>query len=132
MSLIVCDLRADVERLTLAALRAVRDACDAEPAHFVCGKPLFPVFPEMGRAHPDERSRPWMSYHIKTKAAADADVDAWMPSPVQEFGKSLVATSTNHRELWYHAVDKADGLMHDFENGDSSVASILYAVDQEM
>lgn len=95
------------------------------------GKEAFLALLEIGRAHPDERSRPWMSYHAKTKAAADADVDAWTPSQVQEFGKSLVATPANHRELWYHAVDKLDALKHDLENGDSSIASILQAVDQE-
>lgn len=95
------------------------------------GKEAFLALLEMGRAHPDERSRPWMSYHAKTKAAADADVDAWTPSQVQEFGKSLVATPANHRELWYHAVDKLEALKHDLENGDSSIASILQAVDQE-
>jgi len=95
------------------------------------GKEAFLALLEMGRAHPDERSRPWMSYHAKTKAAADADVDAWTPSQVQEFGKSLVATPANHRALWYHAVDKLEALRHDLENGDSSIASILQAVDQE-
>lgn len=95
------------------------------------GKEAFLALQEMGRVHPDEHSRPWMSYHAKTKAAADADVDAWTPSQVQEFGKSLVATPANHRELWYHAVDKLEALRHDLENGDSSIASILQAVDQE-
>jgi len=42
-----------------------------------------------------------------------------------------VATPANHRELWYHAVDKLDALKHDLENGDSSIASILQAVDRE-
>jgi hypothetical protein len=50
---------------------------------------------------------------------------------VQEFGKFLVATSANHRELWYHTIDKLDALKHDLENGDSSIASILQAVNQE-
>ncbi|WP_186264418.1 NACHT domain-containing protein [Burkholderia gladioli] len=95
------------------------------------GKEAFLALLEMGRAHPDERSRPWMSYHAKTKATADADVDAWTPSQVQEFGKSLIATPANHRELWYHAVDKLETLKHDLENGDSSIASILQVVDQE-
>lgn len=95
------------------------------------GKEAFLALLEMGRAHPDERSRPWMSYHAKTKAAADADVDAWTPSQVQEFGKSLVATPANHRDLWYHAIDKLEALKHDIENGDSSIASTLQAVDQE-
>lgn len=95
------------------------------------GKPAFLALLEMARAHPDEETRPWMGYHAKSKAAADADVDAWAPSQVREFGKSLVSTPANHRELWYHAVDKLDALKHDLENGDSSIASILQAVDQE-
>lgn len=95
------------------------------------GKPAFLALLEMARAHPDEETRPWMGYHAKAKAVADADVDSWTPSQVREFGKSLVSTPTNHRELWYHAVDKLDALKHDLENGDSSIASILQAVDQE-
>lgn len=95
------------------------------------GKPAFLALLEMARAHPDEETRPWMAYHAKSKAAADADVDSWTPSQVREFGKSLVSTPANHRELWYHAIDKLDALKHDLENGDSSIASILQAVNQE-
>jgi hypothetical protein len=95
------------------------------------GKPAFLALLEMARAHPDEGSRPWMGFHAKAKAAADADVDAWTPAQVHEFGKSLVATPANHRELWYHAADKLNALKHDLENGDSSIASILQAIDQE-
>jgi hypothetical protein len=72
-----------------------------------------------------------MGYQAKAKAAADADVNSWTPSQVREFGNSLVSTPTDHRELWYHAVDKLDALKHDLENGVSSIASILQAVDQE-
>ncbi|CUI99652.1 NACHT domain-containing protein [Achromobacter ruhlandii] len=95
------------------------------------GKEAFLALLEMGRAHPDEGSRPWMSYQAKEKAAADADIDAWTPPQVQEFGKSLVATPANHRALWYHAIDKLEALKYDLENGDSSIASILQAVDRE-
>jgi len=95
------------------------------------GKEAFLALLEMGRAHPDESSRPWMSYHAKDKAAADADIDAWTPPQVQEFGKSLVATPANHRALWYHAIDKLEALKYDLENGDSSIASILQAVERE-
>lgn len=72
-----------------------------------------------------------MGFHAKSKAAADADVVAWTPSQVREFGKSLVATPANHRQLWYHAVDKLEALKHDLEDGDSSISTILQAVDQE-
>ncbi len=95
------------------------------------GKEAYLALLDMGRAHPDEHSRPWMNYLAKVKAAADADIDAWKPSQVQEFNKTLAATPANHRELWYHAVDKLEALKHDLENGDSSIASILQAVDQE-
>lgn len=95
------------------------------------GKLAFLALLEMAHAHPDEESRPWMDFHAKSKAAADADVDAWTPSQVREFNRMLINTPANHRELWYHAVDKLDALKHDLENGDSSIASILQAVDQE-
>jgi hypothetical protein len=95
------------------------------------GKEAFLALLEMGRAHPDEGSRPWMSFRAMEKAAADADIDAWTPPQVQEFGKSLVATPANHRALWYHAIDKLEALKYDLENGDSSIASILQAVDRE-
>lgn len=95
------------------------------------GKAAFLALIEMARAHPDKESRPWMGYHAKARATEDADMEAWTPTQVQEFGKSLIATPANHRELWYHAIDKLDALKHDLENGDSSIASILQAVDQE-
>ncbi len=95
------------------------------------GKEAFLALLEMARAHPDTETRPWMGFHAKNKAAIDADVDAWTPFQVHEFSKSLVSTPANHRELWYHAVDKLDALKHDLENGDSSITSILQAVVQE-
>lgn len=95
------------------------------------GKEAFLALLELGRGHPDERSRPWMSYHAKTKAAADADVNAWKPSQVLEFSKSLVATPKNHRELWYHAIEKLYAVKYDLENGDYSIASILQATNKE-
>lgn len=112
------------------------DAQDARNAliAFICetpGKSAFLALLEMARAHPDEGSRLWMGFHAKAKAAADSDVVAWTPAQVREFGKSLVATPANHRELWYHAVDKLDALKHDLENGDASIASILQARTQE-
>ena len=85
----------------------------------------------MARAHPEEDSRPWMSFHAKTKAAIDADVAAWTPGEVREFNDSLIRTPRNHRELWYLAVDRLEALKHDLEDGDASVASILQAVNQE-
>ena len=56
------------------------------------GKAAFLALLEMARAHPDEESRPWMGYHAKAKAAADADLGAWTQAQVREFDRSLVAT----------------------------------------
>jgi hypothetical protein len=44
------------------------------------GKAAFLALLEIARAHPGEESRPWMGYHAKAKAAADADMDAWTPA----------------------------------------------------
>lgn len=95
------------------------------------GKDAFIALQEMESAHPNVDSRPWMGFRAKLKATADADIDAWAPSQVREFQRSLVSTPANHRELWYHAIDKLEALKHDLENGDASIASILQPVQQE-
>ncbi|MGR9500079.1 NACHT domain-containing protein (plasmid) [Rhizobium leguminosarum] len=112
------------------------DAQDAREALFgfireTPGKEAFLALMEMARAHPEEESRPWMSYHAKTKATADADISPWTPGEVREFNDSLVRTPRNHRELWYLAVDRLEALKYDLEDGDASIASILQAVDLE-
>ena len=95
------------------------------------GKDAYLALLEMARAHPETDSRPWMSFHAKTKAAIDADVAAWKPSEVREFNDTLTRTPRNHRELWYFAVERLEALKYDLEDGDTSIASILQAVDQE-
>jgi len=112
------------------------DAQDARNALFAFiketpGKHAYLALMEMARAHPEEDSRPWMSFHAKTKAAIDADVTAWTPGEVREFNDNLTRSPRNHRELWYLAVDRLEALKHDLEDGDASIASILQAVDQE-
>ena len=95
------------------------------------GKDAFLALLDMARAHPEARSRSWMSFHAKNKAAIDADVAAWTPGQVREFNDALVSTPSNHRELWYFAVDRLEALKHELEDGDVSVASILLVVDKE-
>lgn len=112
------------------------DAQDARNALFAFieetpGKDAYLALLEIARAHPEEDLRPWMSFHAKSKATIDADVAAWTPGEVRAFNDSLTRTPGNHRELWYLAVDRFEALKHDLEDGDTSVASILQAVDQE-
>ncbi len=112
------------------------DAQDARNALFAFiketpGKEAYLALLEMVRAHPEENSRPWMSFHAKTKAAIDADIAAWTPGEVREFNDSLTRTPSNHRDLWYLAVDRLEALKHDLEDGDASVASILQSINQE-
>lgn len=95
------------------------------------GKEAFLALMEISREHPEESSRPWMAFHAKAKAELDADEPAWTPSQVREFHDSQERTPANHRDLWYLAVDRLLGLKSDLEDGDTSIASILQAVDQE-
>lgn len=113
------------------------DAQDARNALFAFiretpGKDAFLALLDLAKAHPSEHSRPWMTYHARNKAALDADVDAWTPGEVRKFNDTLTRTPGNHRELWYLAVDKLEALRHDIEDGDTSVATILQAVDREV
>ncbi|MDG5487689.1 hypothetical protein NYR55_03495 [Sphingomonas sp. BGYR3] len=112
------------------------DAQDARNALFAFiketpGKDAYLALLEMARAHPAEDSRPWMTFHARAKAAIDADIAAWTPGEVREFNDTLIRTPRNHRELWYLAIDRLEALKHDLEGGDSSIASLLQAVDQE-
>lgn len=112
------------------------DAQDARNALFTFiretpGKEAYLALMEMERAHPTVKSRPWMGLHAKTKATLDADFAPWNPGQVKEFDDALVATPTNHRELWYFGVERLEALKHDLEHGDESIASILQGTDQE-
>lgn len=101
---------------------------------FICetpGKAAFIALAEMARAHPEEESRPWMSFQAKAKATIDADIAAWTPAQVRDFNDHLVRTPANHRELWYLAIDRLEALKHDLEDGDASIASLLQVVEQE-
>lgn len=95
------------------------------------GKEAYLALLEMGNAHPDDESRPWMHFYAEGKATADADIDAWTLGQLREFNNSLTCTPTNHRELWYLAVDRLNDLKHDLEDGDASIASLLQAVEGE-
>lgn len=95
------------------------------------GKEAYLALLEMGNAHPDDESRPWMHFYAKQKATADADISAWTLSQLKEFNKSLTCTPTSHRELWYLAVDRLNDLKHDLEDGDTSIASLLQVVEGE-
>jgi hypothetical protein len=112
------------------------DAQDARNALFsfireTPGKEAYLALMEMERAHPVTKSRPWMSFHAKTKATLDADLAPWKPSQVKEFNDARVATPTNHRELWYFGVERLEDLKQELEHGDESIASLLQATDQE-
>jgi hypothetical protein len=95
------------------------------------GKEAFLALLDISRVHPVETTRPWMAFHAKEKATLDADASAWSPSQVRDFHDRLDRTPTNHRDLWYLAVDRLLDLKHDLEEGDASIASILQPVAKE-
>lgn len=95
------------------------------------GKAAFLALQEIGRLHSDDASRSWMDFHARNKAAIDADVDAWTLPQISEFEKSCIATPSNHRELWEHAIDKIETLKRTLEDGDFSTASVLIPVTEE-
>jgi hypothetical protein len=95
------------------------------------GKDAFLALMDISRAHPTETSRPWVAFHAKEKATLDADSSAWSPQQVRDFHDQLDRTPTNHRDLWYLAIDRLLDLKNDLEEGDSSIASILQPVGRE-
>jgi hypothetical protein len=111
------------------------DAQEARDALFAFiretpGKEAYLALLDIAHAHTNESSRPWMSFHVKAKATADADISPWSPSQVRDFHDALERTPGNHRDLWYLAVSRLMDLRADLEEGDSSVASILQSVEE--
>lgn len=95
------------------------------------GKESFLALKEIAMVYPDEKHRPWMMLHAKTKAEQDGDIAPWSPSQVKDFNEKSECTPRNNRELAELAILRLLDLKDDLENGDSSVASILQPVTQE-
>ena len=96
------------------------------------GKDAFLALEEISIAHPDEQSRPWFKLYAKTKAELDADNPPWSPEQIREFRDEQERTPTNHRDLFDLAVMRLLDLKADLEDGDSSNASILRKIDDEI
>lgn len=89
------------------------------------GKEAFLALTEISELHPVDASRPWIAWHASEKATADADIAAWSPADTRAFHDQLERVPSNHRDLWYLAVDRLVDLKNDLEQGDSSIASLL-------
>lgn len=95
------------------------------------GKEAYLALMEISLKHPVEQYRPWAKSWAKGKAAADADAPPWTPSQVADFNENLERTPSNHRDLWYLAVDRLENLKRDLEDGDTSIADVLRLVKLE-
>ncbi len=113
------------------------DAQDARDRLFgllkeIPGKDAFLAIQEIASVHPDERSRPWFTVHARAKAESDADNPPWPPAQVREFYDEQERTPAFHRDLFDLAAMRMRDLKNDLENGDSSIASILKGIDDEI
>jgi hypothetical protein len=116
------ELRDDAQRARDALFSFIRE---------MPGKDAFLALVDISRVHPTTTTRPWMAFYAKEKATLDADGPPWSPRQVREFHERLERTPSNHRDLWYLALDRVSGLKHDLEDGDTSIASILQRADRE-
>jgi len=110
-----------------------QDARDTLFEHLngISGKEAFLALEEIGRAHPEISSRPWMLQLAKQKAERDGDIKPWSADQVHEFDQSYEQTPGNHRELAELVILRFCDLKDDLENGDSSIAGILKNVSLE-
>lgn len=129
----------DIERANMGVYSpGIRDdAQDARDRLFgllkeIPGKEAYLAMQEIAAAHPDERSRPWFKLHARTKAEADADNPPWSPAQVREFYDVQECTPASHRDLFNLAVMRMNDLKDDLEKGDSSIASILKIISDEV
>ncbi|WP_375282927.1 NACHT domain-containing protein [Marinicauda pacifica] len=96
------------------------------------GKAAFSALEALSREHPHVSARSW--YHLKArrKAQTDAEGQEWSAKQVLEFHREQERTPANHQELFDLAVHRFRDLKADLENGDSSVATTLLKVEQEV
>lgn len=111
------------------------DAQDARNALFsliqeIPGKGAYLALAEIAKIHPSEKSRPWMMLYAKNKATLDATSLPWSPKQVRDFHNTMERTPSNHKDLWYLAIDRLNNLKFDLEDGDSSNASIIQFVQE--
>ena len=95
------------------------------------GKEAFVALSEIALAHPDERSRPYLSMYAKSKAEIDSAGAPWADIQVREFNDHHERTPSNHRDLFDLAVMRLLDLKGDLEEGDSSNAPMLARVGSE-
>lgn len=96
------------------------------------GKDTFLALQEISQAHPDEASRAWLAMKVKLKAEQDADIGKWSAEQVRDFNEKFERTPSNHRELFELAVLRLLDLKDDLEDGDSSIASVLKTITDEV
>jgi len=96
------------------------------------GKPTYLALNEISNSHPDELSRSWFKLHAKERAEADASSDPWSLIQVRDFYERQERTPNSHRELFDLAIMRLKDLKADLERGDSSEASILKTIKEEV
>ena len=96
------------------------------------GKEAFLALQEISEVHPDQDSRPWLALKAKSKAELDAESGKWSAGQVRDFNDMYERTPSNHRELFDFAVLRLLDLKADLEEGDSSIATILSTVSDEI
>lgn len=112
------------------------DSQDARNAIFAFlkdtpGKEAYLALVDLSLLHPDETSRPWMTFHAKAKAEQDADDEPWTLRQFSEFADALERTPANHRELWDLTVSRLLDLKASLEEGDDSISPLLMRAEDE-
>ena len=96
------------------------------------GKEAYLALKEIASAHASEKAKPWMALYAKDKATLDSQVAPWLPNQVYDFNNAIERTPSNHKDLWYLAIQKLTDFKFDLEDGDSSPASIIQKTDREV
>jgi hypothetical protein len=96
------------------------------------GKESFLALRDIANMHPEATARPWILLSAKAIAEQDGDIEPWSSIQVKDFQEKLERTPSSHGELAELAILRLLDLKDDLENGDSSIASILQNVTQEI
>lgn len=96
------------------------------------GKEAYEALVDIAMEKSEEFSKPWFMLHANNRASKDADLSSWSIEKIIEFNRELECIPTNHQELFNLAELRILDLKDDLEHGDSSFATGLIVINQEV
>lgn len=96
------------------------------------GKPTYLILMDLSESHPNESLKSWMKYKARLRAINDAEDSPFSLEQFRDYSHEVEFIPANHSQLFMLAEHRLLDLKDDLEQGDSSNASILKKINEEV